>query len=210
VSWSNPDVVPVGIPQGPGGTPVTRRRRGWGRVVVGAALLALGIGGFTFGTFDAVGDRDDAIDAAVARGDVRRDGPERIEFETEDKVEYTIFLDGPSSGNDFELEREVGATVCDVGFADGTDDTVRGDRQDTASDIDGLRSIGGFVAPEGLVTVLCRFESFTQADSRSFIVTPGDPDDVGSGILVGVAAAFVGVLGGFVLAWGLRGRYEVG
>ncbi len=210
MSWQNPDVTPVGLVRDSTGAPVSVRRRGKARLAVGGLLLAGGIGAGVAGILDAVGDRADALDDAVARGTLAGVGPtEPVRFVVDAKGEFTIFLDTPGSGNDVELEREVGATVCVAAFADGTDDTVRGSRQGTASDIGGLRSVGGFTAPEGEVEVTCGWDEPMRAGSRDYVVSPGDPDDVGLGVALAVGGVFVAIAGGFVLAWGLRGHHEV-
>ena len=216
VSWENPDVTPVGVVRHADGASVSRRVRGWGRIVVGGLLVAVGLVLGVVGIVDSVDHRSDALDGAVGRGVLQGVGPtDPVQFlVTEREADFTIYLDTPDAGNSVNLEREVQSTVCTIEPARGPDVTVRGSRQGVASDIGGLLSIGGFTATEGQTTVTCGWNEPTRfdrgrADQRDFVVSPGKPSEAATGVtlvLVGVAASLAGCA---LLVWGLIGKHEL-
>lgn len=218
MTWTNPDVTPVGVARDATGRPVSRHRRGWGRVVAGAVLLVGGIVVAIAGIRTSVEYRSNAFDEAVGEGRLEGVGPtDPITFVVDDATgsDFTIFLDTPGSGNEIHLDREVQSTECVVARSDGTEEEVLGRIQGVASDIGGLRSVGGFSATPGETTVTCGWRAPVRrldrgrAESRGFLVSPGAPSLAAGGVGGVVAGVFVALAGGGLLAWGLHGRREL-
>ena len=218
MTWTNPDVTPVGVARDRTGKPVSRHRLGYVRILVGTVLLVGGVAGAVVGIVDSVGFRSDAFDHAVGRGVLEGVGPtDPVIFVTDDATgdDFTIFLDTPDLGNSVHLEREVQSTECVVRRSDGTEKEILGRRQGTASDIGGLMSVGGFSATPGETTVTCGWRSPVRrldrgrADSRVFLVSPGTPSEAGDGVILAIAGVFMAIGGGALLAWGLHGRREL-
>lgn len=217
MTWSDPDVRPAGVARGPDGAPLTQRERGWVRIVVGAVALLAGVGLAVAGILESVDHRAEALDAAVARGLLEGVGPtEPVTFVAGEGNghEFTIYLDTPGGGNDVQLEREVQSTTCEVERADGSHATVLGRLQGVASDIGGLRSVGGFSAPPGETTVTCGWrdpgrQDRGRADSRTFVVSPGSPASAAQGVVWTLGGVGVALAGGAVLAWGIHGRHRL-
>ena len=129
--------------------------------------------------------------------------------------DFTIFLDTPDTGNSTHLDREVQSTECTVVRSDGTEQEILGRIQGVASDIGGLRSVGGFAASPGETTVTCggrapsRRLDRGRADSRDFLVSPGAPSAAADGVVAILAGVFTALAGGALLVWGLHGRREL-
>lgn len=216
MTWSDPDVRPVGVVRRPDGAPLTRHVRGWVRIVVGAVALLAGIALAVAGIAESVDHRAEVLDGAVARGLLEGVGPtEPVTFVAGEGTgdEFTIYLDTPGGGNEVHLEREVQSTTCEVERADGTTATVLGRLQGVASDIGGLRSVGGFSAPTGETTVTCGWrdpgrQDRGRADARTFVVSPGAPSEAGRGVLLTLGGVTVALAGGALLAWGIHGRHR--
>lgn len=217
MTWSDPDVRPAGVARQADGTPVTRHVRGWGRIAVGSVALLAGTGLAAAGILASVDQRSAALDGAVARGVLAGVGPtDPVTFVAGEGNghEFTIYLDTPGGGNAVHLEREVQSTTCEVERADGSRATVLGRRQGVASDIGGLRSIGGFSAPTGATTVTCGWRDpgrldRGRADSRTFVVSPGSPSTAARGVLSTLAGVVVALAGGALVAWGVHGRHRL-
>jgi hypothetical protein len=218
VTWPNPDVTPVGVARDATGRPVSRHRRGWVRVLLGGLLLVGGIVLAGQGILRSIEHRSDAFDEAVGEGRLEGVGPtDPVRFTVDETTgrDFTIYLDTPGTGNDTHLDREVQSTECAVVRSDGTDKEILGRIQGTASDIGGLRSVGGFSATPGETTVTCGWRSPNRrldrgrADSRTFLVTPGTPSDAAGGVLSTIGGVFLALAGGALLAWGVHGRHEL-
>lgn len=218
MTWTNPDVTPVGVVRDAAGRPVSRHRRGWVRVALGAALLAGGIAAAASGILTSIEFRSNALDDAVGQGRLEGVGPtDPVSFIVDDATgeDFTIFLDTPGTGNSTHLEREVRSTECTVARSDGTEQEVLGRAQGAASDVGGLRSVGGFSATPGETTVTCGWRPPVRrldrgrADSRTFLVSPGAPSLAADGVVVILAGVFTAIGGGALLAWGLHGRREL-
>jgi hypothetical protein len=215
VTWTNPDVTPVGVARDATGQPVSVHKRGWVRIIVGGVLLVGGVALAGLGIFGAIDHRSDALDGAVGRGVLEGVGPtEPVTFvaSADTGDDFTIYLDQPGGGNDLPLEREVQSTECTVRRSDGTDKEVLGRIQGVASDIGGLRSVGGFSAPPGETVVTCGWRApvprldRVRADQRTFVVSPGKPSDAAGGVLLTLAGITAALAGGALVAWGLHGR----
>lgn len=217
MTWSDPDVQPAGVARAPDGAPLIRHARGWVRIAVGVVALLAGIGLALVGILESVDHRAEALDHAVARGLLEGVGPtDPVAFVAGEGHghEFTIYLDTPGGGNDVQLEREVQSTTCEVERADGSHATVLGRLQGVASDIGGLRSVGGFSAPTGPTTVTCGWrdpgrQDRGRAESRTFVVSPGSPSTAARGVLWTLAGVAVALAGGAVLAWGIHGRHRL-
>ena len=218
MTWTNPDVTPVGVVHDRTGRPVSRHRKGWVRIVVGAVLLVGGVAVAIGGILESIEYRSNAFEEAVGEGRLEGVGPtDPVTFVVDDTTgsDFTIFLDTPDTGNSTSLEREVQSTECDVVRSDGTEEEVLGRIQGVASDIGGLRSVGGFSATPGETTVTCGWRAPSprldrgRADSRTFLVSPGAPSLAAGGVLSVVAGVAGALGGGALLAWGLHGRREL-
>lgn len=218
MTWTNPDVTPVGVVHDGTGRPVSRHRKGWVRVVVGALLLVGGVAVAISGILESIEYRSNAFDEAVGVGRLEGVGPtDPVTFVADETTgeDFTIFLDTPDTGNDTHLEREVQSTECTVVRSDGTEQEILGRIQGVASDIGGLRSVGGFSATPGETTVTCGWRAPTRrldrgrADSRTFLVSPGAPSLAAGGVLTIFAGVTAALAGGALLAWGLHGRREL-
>ena len=218
MTWPNPDVTPVGVARDATGQPVSRHRRGWARIFLGLLLLVGGIVLAGRGILRSIEHRAEAFDEAVGEGLLEGVGPtDPVRFTVDETtgLDFTIYLDTPGTGNDTHLDREVQSTECAVVRSDGTDKEILGRIQGTASDIGGLRSVGGFSATPGETTVTCGWRSPSRrldrgrADSRVFIVTPGRPSDAGGGVVVTIGGVFIAIAGGALLVWGIHGRHEL-
>lgn len=218
MTWTDPDVTPVGVAVDHTGRPVSRHRRGWARIVVGALLLVGGLVLAVSGVLASIDVRSDAFDDAVGEGRLEGVGPtEPVRFVVDEATgeDFTIFLDTPDTGNSTHLDREVQSTECTVERSDGTEQEVLGRIQGVASDIGGLRSVGGFSAPPGETTVTCGWRPPSlrldrgRADSRPFLVSPGAPSQAAGGVVAVLAGVGAALAGGALLAWGLHGRHRL-
>lgn len=218
MTWTNPDVTPVGVARDGAGRPVSRHRRGWIRIVLGTLLLVGGIAVAIAGILTSIEFRSNAFDDAVGEGRLEGVGPtDPVSFVVDDTTgeDFTIFLDTPDTGNSTHLEREVQSTECIVNRSDGTEQEILGRIQGVASDIGGLRSVGGFSATPGDTTVTCGWRAPVRrldrgrADSRTFLVSPGAPSLAADGVVAILAGVFTAIAGGALLAWGLHGRREL-
>ncbi len=218
VTWTNPDVTPVGVVRDDTGRPVSRHRRGWIRIVLGTLLLVGGIAFGIQGILSSAEYRSDAFDDAVGEGRLEGVGPtDPVTFVVDDATgeDFTIFLDTPDTGNSIPLDREVQSTECVVRRSDGSEQEILGRIQGVASDIGGLRSVGGFSATPGETTVTCGWRAPVRrldrgrADSRTFLVSPGAPSLAAGGVLTILAGVAGALGGGALLAWGLHGRREL-
>ena len=218
MTWTNPDVTPVGVVRDVTGRPVSRHRKGWVRIFVGALLLVGGVALGIRGLLASAEYRSNAFDEAVGEGrleGVRPTDPVSFVVDAATGEDFTIFLDTPGTGNDTHLEREVQSTECTVVRSDGTEQEILGRIQGVASDIGGLRSVGGFSATPGETTVTCGWRAPSRrmdrgrADSRAFLVSPGAPSLAADGVVTILAGVVTALAGGALLAWGLHGRREL-
>lgn len=218
MTWPNPDVTPVGVARDATGQPVSRHRRGWGRVLLGGLLLVGGIAVAIGGIVASIEYRSNALDDAVGQGRLEGVGPTApVSFVVDASTgeDFAIYLDTPGTGNDTHLEREVQSTECVVRRSDGTEKEILGRIQGVASDINGLRSVGGFSATPGETTVTCGWRAPSRrldrgrADSRAFLVSPGAPSLAADGVAAILAGVFTALGGGALLVWGLHGRREL-
>lgn len=181
-------------------------------MLIGGVALAVG------GIRASIEFRSDAFDDAVGEGRLEGVGPtDPVRFVVDEATgeDFTIFLDTPDTGNSTRLDREVQSTECTVVRSDGTEQEVLGRLQGVASDIGGLRSVGGFSATPGETTVTCGWRAPNRrldrgrADSRPFLVSPGAPSAAADGVLAILAGVGVALAGGALLAWGLHGRHAL-
>lgn len=231
--WTNLDVTPVGQAPGsgppgpstaapPGGDPFgsrpSRRRRGWIRVVLGVVVLVGGCVAAIGGIVRAVDERDRIESGAVARGVVTAVAPEeeRVTFEVpdRDRRDYTVYLlfEGVVS-KEPEQELAVRDTGCTATLPSGDQTTFRGSRQNVSSSVGQASSVGHFSAAPGTVAIRCAYVSSSRRsrrqrpDSVAYVVTPGKPAAL-TGTLAIVGGVFAALAGGFLSAWGWRGRRQ--
>ena len=198
---SNLDVTPLGASPGGGGGRVYHRR-GWVRIILGAVLCVLAAGALAYGIVQFIGEQNALLDDAVVTGQFTG-GPVAFEAEAGD---YTILMLTPGSfKNEAVLERDVTRSACAVRLADGTTATVNGNRQSYSTTTDNARSIGVFEAVAGPATVQCARRRGLEAFSREYVVTPGKAA-FGTLIVPMGIAALLGILGGLLIAWGVRGK----
>ncbi len=192
---NDPDIVLRGPTPG-----VERRRRpvwlGIGVVLtsVGAALLTLGI-------LDAAGGSGLEVEDALAVSTV----PNGTATFTAAAGPYTLVLLTPGLENATEVERQVGATTCEVELADGRRATVDGGRQAQSIVTGELSTVGWFTAIEGQTTVRCTYDR-RDVRERSFAVLPGRPEvfDVGTVALFGGIVVLLAGLGATARGWSGR------
>ncbi|MDW5597344.1 hypothetical protein VSS74_23555 [Conexibacter stalactiti] len=239
MSWSDPDVTPVGgapgaraelprpvagesgFPAGedPFGSRPSVQRRGWIRLVLGVVLLVGGIAGLAVGIVQAVGAHGRIEGDAVGRGIVReggRGGALAFEVPPGERRHYTVYLlfEGLFS-NDEVQELAVRDTGCLATMPDGVQTAFRGARQGVAATLGNAASVGHFSSQPGRVTIACAYTSGTRSSERrrpgavAFVVTPGTPSWVGSGVLTILGGVAAGLLGGFLAVWGWRGRRRI-
>lgn len=197
---SNLDVTPVGQPHDPFGTPLVEHRRGRVRIALGVLLCVVAAGAIAVAVVGFVREQGALLDGAVAEG---RLGGAPVRFET-DAGPYTILMRTPRFANDTALEREVARTVCVIEFAGAEPITVRGNRQGVSTTTDSARSIGVFDAMPGAASAVCGPRSGPQLRDRAFVVSPGKASFATMGLPLAVAL-LAGLLGGLLIAWGMRG-----
>lgn len=231
MSWTDPDVTPVGGrpgerageapgPAPPGGDPFgsrpTRRRPGWIRVIAGALLISGGVAVGVVGVARAI-ESGAAIEGdAVARGEVREDREQRaVAFTVPagDRRDYTVYLLlRGRAGDENRRDLTVRDTACVARMPDGVETRFRGARQDASTTIGDATSVGHFSSQPGRVAVVCAYTTGTRSSRRirpqraEYVVTPGTPLAMGLGIAMGVGGITAAVAGGFLLAWGWRRR----
>ena len=164
-----------------------RRKRGWGRVLIGLALIIGAIAAIVIGIVAIVGELHRIEDDAVARGQMGQ----TLSFTAADPSDYTVYL---VSGLD------VSATGCRVTVADGAEITLVGARQDVEYTIGNASSIGRFDTEAGDVEILCQPEM-----AAEYIVTPGTPGIVRTVLMI-IAGGFAFFAGIGLLIWGLIGK----
>ena len=198
---TNLDVTPVGAAPG-GGRGRVYHQRGWFRISLGVLLCVLAAGALGYGIVQFIGEQNTLLDNAVVTGQFTG-GPVRFEAEAGD---YSILMLTPGSfENETVLEREVARSVCAVQLADGTTATVNGNRQSVSTTTDKARSIGVFEAVAGPATVQCTRRRGLEILSREYVVTPGKAAFGTLAVPMGIAA-LLGILGGLLIAWGVRGK----
>jgi hypothetical protein len=232
---TNFDVTPVG--RAPGTTPVapdvTRgdggddpfgsrqsvRRRGWVRIVLGAAGLVAGIVAAVIGILDAVDTRGKIESDAVARGVVRVSDGEfgpPVSFEAppggpHDYSVYLIFAKGNVVNREDEEDAAVRSTGCQATLPNERQVTFSGNVQGVATTIGRASSVGSFTSPPGGVEVRCAYGQgsrrtrFRRPDSVAYVVTPGKPSAFGGGVLLIIGGVALALGGGFLIGWGWRG-----
>lgn len=234
--WTNPDVTPVGGAAGAGagggrpaplsggedpfGSRPSRRRPGWVRIIIGDLLIIASIALIVVG-IGRTADSGSGIEGdAVARGEVREDA-ERTRAVTFDvpageRRDYSVYL--LLSGRDgFENRREltVRDTACVAEMPDGVQSRFRGARQGTSMTIGKASSVGHFSSQPGRVAVVCAYTQGTSSSRRirpevaAYVVTPGTPGEMGTGIAMIVGGVFGLIGGGFLVVWGLLRRRSV-
>lgn len=200
----------------PFGSRPSVRRRGWIRTVLGAALLIGGIAATAAGIVEAVGAHGRIEGDAVARGVVRADAAPAVAFEVPPGERrrysvYVLFDEGLFSNEETE-DLTVRDTGCVAKLPDGAETVFSGSRQDVAATLGDAASIGHFSSQPGPVRVRCGYTGGTRRSERrrpdeiAFVVTPGRPSLTGSGVLTILGGVAAGLLGGFLAAWGWRGR----
>jgi hypothetical protein len=163
-----------------------RRQRGWGRVLIGAAMIVGGIVAIILGIVAIVGEVQHIEDDAVARGQMG----ETLTFTASEPGDYTVNLNGAN----------VGATGCRVQLADGGQVTLTGAQQDVEYTLGDSSSIGRFDTGAGDVEINCQPQI-----PAEYFVSPGTPGIVRTVFAI-IAGAFA-IFGGIgLLIWGLIGK----
>jgi hypothetical protein len=229
----NLDVTPVG--RAPGATPVgpdgrgdagdpfgsrpSVRRRGWVRLVLGAAGLVGGIVAAVIGILDAVDTRGKIESDAVARGVVRATDGEfgpPVSFEappggTKDYAVYLIFAKGNVVNREREESAAVRSTACQATLPNQQEVAFGGASQSVSTTIGRAASIGNFSSPPGGVEVRCAYAAgsrrsrFARPESVAYVVTPGKPSAFGGGVALILGGVALSLAGGFLIGWGWRG-----
>jgi hypothetical protein len=163
-----------------------RRQRGWGRVLIGLAMIVGGIVAIVIGIVAIVGEVQRVEDDAVARGQMG----ETLTFTASEPGDYTVYLNGTN----------VGATGCQVALPGGRQVTLAGAQQDVEYTLGNSASIGRFDTEAGDVEINCQPQIPVE-----YFVTPGTPGIVRTVFTI-IAGAFV-IFGGIgLLIWGLIGK----
>ena len=167
-----------------------KRKRGWGRVLIGLLMLLCGAAAVAVGIAGAVTARDRIESDAVARAPLGQP----TSFEADSAQRYTVYVifDGAFNAGD----RVVGRTGCET--SGGA--RFSGARQSTSVTLGSASSVGRFDARAGTVDIVCAGPT-----TDDYVVTPG-----GTGILRSIFSIIGGALvalGGIaLLIWGLIGR----
>lgn len=186
------------------------RRRRWGRIIAGVLALGLAvlllIGGFVV----LIGSTQ--WDAATPQAEGNLPGSVTLDAEADET--YVVALgaawDAPrrSFNTDFALD-----VRCTITHPDGDDEEIRGDRQGSAVTRGGrYATIGTFDGRGGEATVACASTGknvFGEEVDLPFLVHDRNGTLRVIWIVLFVAAAVVGVVGGLLLASGIRGRPAV-
>ena len=214
-----PPVVPPTVgrtttPDPFGGRPSVRRR-GWLRIVLGAAAVVAGIVATVMGILDAVDTYDKIEGDAVARGVVSESSrPVRFEVPEGGSRDYTVYLLFPKGNiinRELEEEAAVRDTACQVALPGGGTHSFRGNRQGVSQTIERASTVGHFSSAAGRVRVHCAYATGSRRtrirrfDSVDYVVTPGKPTIAGGGTLLIVGGVFGAIGGGFLFGWGWRG-----
>jgi hypothetical protein len=189
-----------------GSRPKPRRRRPW-LVVLGLLLVFGGIGGLVYGIVEAVTEASRIGDDAVGHGTARVEDASPVTFEVPagGRRHFTVWVDfdGVTANADVQ-ETMVANVVCVAVMPDGVQTAFRGAVQGVSVTLGSKSTIGHFSSLPGRVRVECR--STGSAEALPFLVTPGKPSFVGSGIgwiLGGIGTV---LLGGFLAIWGFLRR----
>jgi hypothetical protein len=166
-------------------------------VLAAVAILAVVVGGLI-----ATG----AQAAQVIGGEGRARFGEPVEFTADGGRRYDIVYVTADIRITTEIDRIIGAVVCEITAADGTMRSVRGDRQAVRSETSAGVSIGWFDVPAGPTTVTCDLtrggggivSSYAVAASRATLT------NVAWGIIIGGVIA--GLVAAALITVGLRGR----
>ena len=230
----NLDVTPVGGEPGarasegavldtppahdPFGSRPTVRRRGWIRVLVGAALIVGGIAAAIIGIGDAIGTHDRIEADAVGRSTVSATEAGLVRFTVPpgERRHYTVFVlfDGLESNSTIQ-DLAVRDTGCAATMPDGVQTRFRGARQGIAQTFGHSASIGHFSSQPGRVSVRCAYTSGTRSSERRrpdalpFVVTPGKPSVLDGGVVMIIGGVFGALAGAFLVWWGWRRRRPV-
>lgn len=185
--------------------------------MLGVALLVAGVGFAVSGILQAVDSGRRIESDAVGRGTIRDGGrADAVAFEVPagGRRDYSVYL--LFSGGTFRNEENDDLTVRDTGclatMPDGARSEFRGARQGVAATIGDAASVGHFSSLPGRVVVSCAYTSGsrrsrrTRPDTVEWVVTPGTPDFLGSGVVAIVGGVTGALAGGFLFVWGWRGR----
>lgn len=205
----------VRAPADPFGARPTVRRRGWVRIVLGAALLACGLVVSGVGIVGAVRASARLHDDAVGRSVVRAGSADAVTFVNgaAARRSYTVYLDFDGVTSNAEVHDLASRdTACVATLPDGAETRFRGARQGVALTLGSAVSVGQFSAQPGRVSLRCAYSSGTRAsrvrrpDAVPYLVTPGRPNGLTSvvGLILGGVAG--GLLGAWLLLSGWRGR----
>ena len=207
------DFTPVGSAPGAMAGPP---RRGWIRVALGLLLVVAGVVATAVGIAQAVTEHGKIEGDAVTGADVRDGGlgdAAAFTVPAGGRRHFSVYLlfDGVESNSEVQ-ELAVRDTGCAATMPDGVVTEFRGARQDVAATLGGAASVGHFTSLPGRVTVRCGYTSGTRSserrrpDSVPFVVTPGKPSFLDSGVLTIVGGVGVAIAGGFLGFWGWRRR----
>ena len=204
---NNPDISPVGFAATDHPRSPLERDRGVLWIVLGAALVFVGIAGIGSFIWQMVDPGSDKKDDAVARGTVAGllDAPTpAATFVVEAAGPFTVWLDDGGVLDSGTRDNIVAAANCEAIFADGTSTSFRGAIQGSSVQIGNMATVGTFDAPEGPAAVACHSERFgRRADrdqlekQRDFYVVPGSPG-VGWLSWVGMFAGIPALILGFM------------
>ena len=139
-----------------------------------------------------------------------RVGGEPVRFDAEPGP-YTVLILTPGADDAERLEREVAATACAVRLAGGGEAQVRGNRQGVSTTTDGASSIGVFDR-DRRHRRRCAARASARPRSRrerQFIVSAREGLVRRRWWCRSGIAAVAALLGGLLIAWGIRGRVIV-
>ncbi len=185
------------------------RKRRWGRVLAGSlglvlVALPLLVGGLVVAIASSAWNAGDP----EASGRV----PGSMSLDAEDGRKYVVAL-GNGLFNEPGRRRGFNETVatdirCTITHADGSIDTVRGDRQGSSVSRHNYATVGTFHGKGGETVVDCTSTSKDLfGDERDLPMIVHDINGTWRLVWVGllVAGSLVGLLAGGLLAWGIRG-----
>jgi hypothetical protein len=178
-----------------------QRRRRIVPLTIAAVLLLAGVVATVLGIVRVVGPQGQSLDALVGRAPL----PGGTVTFTSEAGPYTIFLLTPGIENSIEVERQVGAAVCEVAHPSGARSTIRGGRQGTSVTTDAASTIGWFTAESGTTTVTCVYDRAVP-EGREFAVGPGKPSTSFEDLALLIGGSVVLVAGGLLLGWAWRPR----
>jgi hypothetical protein len=170
-------------------------------LVAGAVLGAIGLIAALVGAAILYLAQSAEVLAAVGRADVG----ESIVFDADDGSHALVFM--PSiPAHDGYRRTAMSNLVCDIVGPDGSTQTVRGSRQETAIVTDFGWSIGSFVATGGATEVRCSFARDPGGDLRMYAVAPERSGSKSIGSMLITSGFVVALIGAALIAYGWRGR----